>query len=353
MSTDEKVRIGFAGVGFMGQCAHLSNYVTLEGCEVVAIAELKEETGRQVGQRYGIPRVYRDAETMLAEERLDAVVASQPFSRHGILLTQLAEAGLPLFSEKPIARSIKVGERIVEALKKNNTFLMVGYHKRSDPATMYVKEQIEALKASGELGKLKYVRILMPAGDWIANGGRNILSVREDPPALDHDPKPSDMDETAFKAYNSFVNYYIHQVNLLRHLLDEPYRVTHADPSGVVLVAESDSGIPGVIEMTPYQTTIEWQESALVAFEKGYIKLELPAPLTANRAGRVEILRDPGDGIVPEVSKPHLPWVAAMHQQAINFVKTVKGEMKPLCDAEEALEDLRVARQYLELWKGV
>ena len=31
-----KVKIGFVGVGGMGQCAHLRNYVTVPECEVVA-----------------------------------------------------------------------------------------------------------------------------------------------------------------------------------------------------------------------------------------------------------------------------------------------------------------------------
>ena len=32
--SEHKTRIGFVGVGSMGQCAHLKNYVTLEDCEV-------------------------------------------------------------------------------------------------------------------------------------------------------------------------------------------------------------------------------------------------------------------------------------------------------------------------------
>ena len=48
--------------------------------------------------------------------------------------------------------------------------MMIGYHKRSDPATMYAKAEIDRLKSTGELGAMKYVRITMPAGDWIAGG---------------------------------------------------------------------------------------------------------------------------------------------------------------------------------------
>lgn len=38
-------RIGFVGVGQMGQCAHLKNCVTVPDCEVVAVADLRG-TGR-------------------------------------------------------------------------------------------------------------------------------------------------------------------------------------------------------------------------------------------------------------------------------------------------------------------
>ena len=52
----------------------------------------------------------------------------------------------------------------------SGTWAMIAYHKRSDPATMFAKAEIDKLKQSGELGKLRYVRITMPPGDWIASG---------------------------------------------------------------------------------------------------------------------------------------------------------------------------------------
>ena len=347
-----KARIGFVGVGNMGQCAHLKNYVTLDDCEVVAIAEVRQELGRQVAARYGVPRVYPSHQAMLESEELDGVVASQPFDRHGILVPDILQAGVPIFTEKPLAASVEVGERIVQAVGASGTWHMVGYHKRSDPATMVAKAEIDRLKRSNELGSMTYVRILMPAGDWIAGGFNDLIRHDGPYPDLERNPPAPDMDEAAYKAYTTFVNYYIHQVNLLRHLLGEPYTVAHADPSGVLFVGQSESGIPCTIEMSPYRTTIDWQESALVCFERGYVKIDLPAPLASNRPGRVEILRDPGEGDSPEAVVPQLPWVHAMRQQAINFVAAVKGKAKPPCEALEALEDLRVARDYVRLLNG-
>ncbi|MDI7277950.1 MAG: Gfo/Idh/MocA family oxidoreductase, partial [Anaerolineae bacterium] len=272
----DRIRIGFVGAGNMGQCAHLRHYATLPECEVVALAELRPGLARQVAARYGVPRVYEDAAAMLAHERLDGIVASQPFTRHGTLLGELYKAGVPVFSEKPLAASVEVGEQLLRALEAGGSWHMVGYHKRSDPATMYARREILRLKETGELGALRYVRILMPAGDWIAGGFCDLLRSAEPLPDLPQDPPPSDMDADAFRLYVDFVNYYIHQVNLLRYLLGEPYRVTYADRAGILLVAESESGVTGTIEMSPYSTTVDWHESALVAFARGYVRIDLP-----------------------------------------------------------------------------
>ena len=345
----DKIRIGFVGAGNMGQCAHLKHYAALPECEVVAIAELRPKLAAKVAARYGVPRVYASAEEMLAAEKPDGVVAAQDFRLHLRTLPALLKAGIPTLCEKPLAASIREGEAIARAVEESGTWLMVAYHKRSDPATAYAKAEIDRLNASGELGALRYVRILMPPGDWVAAGFDDLIRTDEPLPKLP-DPEPPDgMDAATCSKYVTFVNYYIHQVNLLRHLLGEPYRVTHADPSGVLLVARSESGLPGVIEMAPYETTVDWQESALIAFERGYVELRLPAPLASNRPGSVEILRDPGNGKTPATLRPRLPWVSAMRGQAVNFVKAVRGEDKPPCEAAEALADLKIARDYIRL----
>lgn len=348
----KKVRIGFVGAGTMGQCAHLRNYATLPECEVAAIAELRPQTAQRVAERYRIPGVYGTAEEMLAREELDGIVASQPFTRHGLVLPGLLRAGKPLFIEKPLAGSIETAERILRDAERHGVMIMVGYHKRSDPAAEYAKAEIDRLKSTGELGRLTYLRMLMPAGEWIAGGFWDLLDAGDPRPGLTFDPAPADMSEPAYKLYLGFVNYYIHQVNLIRWLVGEDWRVTYGESSGVLLAGQSAGGVPCVLEMSPYKTTVDWQESTLVAFEHGYVKLDLPPPLAVNQAGRVELLADPGKSAVPRTVAPHLPRVHAMRRQAQNFIAAIRGERPPPCQAAEALQDLKLAREYLRLWKG-
>jgi len=318
----------------------------------VALAEIRPELGKKVAAKYGIPKVYADHEAMLKSEQLDGIVASQPFTRHGTLISDLAQYGIPIFTEKPLAGSIEQGERVLKALAGGGSWHMVGYHKRSDPASMYVKKEVDRLKQTGELGAMKFVRILMPAGDWVASGFIDLLGTDEKLPPVEWDPPASDMDKAAYDKYIGFVNYYIHQVNFMRYMLGEPYTISYVHPSDVMLAVTSASGVAGVIEMTPFSTSIDWQEEVLVCFEKGWLKIELPAPLASNRPGKATIMRDPRDGSDPITMSPTLPWVHAMRQQAFNFVAAVRGEMAPMCQAAEALEDLKVAKQYLDLWSA-
>lgn len=347
-----KIRLGFVGVGGMGQAAHLHHYAVDKSCEIAAIAEIRPKMRAAVAARWGIPAAYPTHREMLAAEKLDAIVAIQPFGLHGQLIPELLAYGKPVLTEKPIARSTEAADAIIAAERANpGARLCVAYHKRSDPATIWMKNRMRQLAQSGELGRLRYLRVTMPPGDWIANGfAQNIWT--DDPPFAGQvawDAPPEGFSAADAKAHESFVNYYIHQVNLMRHLFGEAYRVAYADPSGVTMHVQSASGVPGVLEMAPWNNTVEWQEGALACYDKGWIRLRLFAPLTAGRAGEVEVCEDRGKDVTPMTLRPTMPWTGAMQNQAAIFLKAVRGEATDLCGAADARADIQIANDYIRL----
>jgi len=346
-----KVRIGFIGVGSMGQMAHLRNFVTNNDCEVVALAELREKTGKLVAQRYGVPNVYTDHLKMLEKESLDGVAVIQHFSHHAAILPDVYKRAKNVFTEKPLAVAVSAGAALAKAAGAAGCRHMVGYHKRSDPASVYAKQTVDEWRRSGRMGKLRYIRMLvtMPEPDWGCSGFIGLLDGGDPRPALKGEPPLAGMSEDARREYLNIVNNYIHQINLMHWFLGESYHVSYADPTGIVMAVISDSGVPGVFELEPYRTTVEWEEFILIAFEKGYIKLSLPSPMAINRAGTVEIYEDPEKGKTPQRIFPTMPWIGAMRQQAINFVQVCQGQMTPPCDVNEAVKDLHVVQDYIQL----
>src|SRR5882762_9913527 len=81
---------------------------------------------------------------------------------------------------------------------------------------------------------------------------------------------------------------------------------------------------------------LDWQEKAKVGFDKGYLKLDLPAPMVLDRPGKLQVFEDRGGQETPKLIEPvFAPW-HAMRSQAANFLRAVAGESTPLCTAEDA-----------------
>jgi predicted dehydrogenase len=71
-------------------------------------------------------RIYGDYREMLEKEKLDAVLIALPDHWHGIIYSEAANHKLHVYGEKPICRTIKDGQTIVSAVKKNNIIWQTG-----------------------------------------------------------------------------------------------------------------------------------------------------------------------------------------------------------------------------------
>jgi predicted dehydrogenase len=340
-----KLRIGFVGAGFMGQLAHIRSYALLrEECDLVALAEPRQRTAELVAARYGIDHVYRDHRELLESEQLDGIVAAQKFTYHAALLPELYPHVPHLFTEKPLALSAATGDRLARLASESGCVHMLGYQRRSDPATVEAKRTVDDWKASGGVGGLRYLRICYSDGDWTGNARARLIDAGEQPPPFPAEEPPPELaaDEEALWALSTGVDELVHPLNLLRHFLGERYRLVFAHVSGRLYAFESESGIPITIEVTPYRLSVGFDEELLVAFERGYVRL-CPAPsLAINRAGRLEIYRDAGGNGMPERVAPELPWIDPQQAQAANFLRVCRGEIPPPTDAAEAAEDLHL-----------
>ena len=134
------INIAFVGAGFMGQVAHLRNFVQIPGCKVVALAERRPHLRSLVAQHYHIPRSHETHRELLEDDEVEAVVAILPHAVNDQVACELLRAGKHLLVEKPMAASLAAAERMVADAEAAGVQLMVGYMKRYDAGVLLAKQ---------------------------------------------------------------------------------------------------------------------------------------------------------------------------------------------------------------------
>jgi predicted dehydrogenase len=129
MTSSGTIRAGILGAGWIGQ-RHAHALADRAGTEVAAVCDLDAERAGEVAAMAGGAQVFADWREMLDQAELDALWVCPPPLAHADPAVAALEAGLPLYLEKPIARSLDDSDRIVAAAS-GGTVCAVGYQWRA------------------------------------------------------------------------------------------------------------------------------------------------------------------------------------------------------------------------------
>jgi predicted dehydrogenase len=147
-------KIGFIGAGGIAH-AHVNHLKKVDGVQVAAAADVAEKSLQRFKEAFGTEKVFTDYKQMLREVKdLDAVSVCTPNGLHAENTIAALEAGKHVIVEKPMAMSAKEGQAMVDAAKKANRVLIVGFQHRFEPKSKMIRDQV----ASGAFGKIVYVR---------------------------------------------------------------------------------------------------------------------------------------------------------------------------------------------------
>ena len=141
----ETVRIGVIGAGVMGE-RHCRVCANLPWVELVGVADLNEERGRQVASSYETT-YFPDHRALLAQVEAVTIAASTP--THYALAAECLERGLHVLVEKPITETIGQAERLVRMADEQGLVLQVGHIERFNPAFVELKHVTEDMRLIG------------------------------------------------------------------------------------------------------------------------------------------------------------------------------------------------------------
>ena len=149
---DELVGIGVVGAGYWGPNL-VRNFQAASGVDMVAVADRDRERLERLGALFPGVELCADMEELLSDDRIQGIALATPADSHFSLASQVLEAGMGGFVDKPLARSANECEELIRLADIQKQVLMVGHTFEYNAAVQYVEDCI----GRKELGEVYYI----------------------------------------------------------------------------------------------------------------------------------------------------------------------------------------------------
>ena len=151
---NERIRVCLIGCGRAGMIHARSYAGQVKGAELIAMCDPMEAGLKAAQDEISVKYAYTDYRDVMKNDEIDAVVVVTPTQFHRDIVVAAANAGKHVFCEKPMASTPEECDEMIEACRKNNVKLQMGFMRRFDRNFRRGKELVEA-GAVGEVAMLK------------------------------------------------------------------------------------------------------------------------------------------------------------------------------------------------------
>jgi myo-inositol 2-dehydrogenase/D-chiro-inositol 1-dehydrogenase len=157
------MRIGILGLGRIGSL-HAETLSRLDVVDSLVVYDpvSSADSGATVA----------DSPEAVLASGIDGLVIAAATDAHPSLIVAAVKAGVPVFCEKPVARTVKESLDVLRAVTDSGVEVQIGYNRRFDAGCVAARKAV----LSGELGKLHTVRSTTldpapPPAEYIAVSG--------------------------------------------------------------------------------------------------------------------------------------------------------------------------------------
>jgi len=181
VAASNRIVMGCIGVGSQGT-GNMRGFLGKKQVQIVAVCDVdkrhRDRAKKTVDDRYGNSdcRTYLDFRDIIACNDIDALSLAVPDHWHSIPVITAARAGKDMYGEKPLARTIREGRAMVDAVHSYGRVWQTGSWQRS---VQNFHRGCELVR-NGRIGKVHKVEVGLPTG----SGGGN-PDVQAPPEGLD------------------------------------------------------------------------------------------------------------------------------------------------------------------------
>lgn len=139
-------RVGVLGYGRMG-ALHATSIATCADAVLVAVCDRDPAALRRAASQHGIV-TFEDVAAFLSSA-MDAVIVASNSQWHADHVAAIADAGLHVFVEKPVALTFADTDRVLSCVQRAGVVFQVGFQRRWDQRYNRIKDVIDC----GDIGE--------------------------------------------------------------------------------------------------------------------------------------------------------------------------------------------------------
>jgi len=349
-----RLRVGLVGTGLIAQVMHL-HYLTelADRFEIAAAADIAPGSARACADRYGIPAVFTDWQEMLRHP-LDAVLVLTSGS-HAPIAVAAAQAGLHVFTEKPMCFSVAEGREMIAAAERAGVTLMVGYPKRYDPA--FARFQKEAAQLSGA----RLMRVTTFESPIPAYVEHLPLLPREPPPAglvqrfrEDSDARvraaigqASELERAVYETV--LLDTLVHELNTIRGVLGEPDQIDYVSLRvDTVTVMFRFGALPVALHWIDLPGISRYEMEFAVYAPDRRLRLAFPSPFLRNEPAVVEIEGGDGGSARSWRTEEVVSYESGFKRELAAFHECAVSGAVPVTSGLDGLRDIALCQAIIE-----
>ena len=125
------IRWGIIGCGDVTEVKSGPALQQAEHSNLVAVMRRNGALARDYAARHGVPRWYDDAQALIDDPEVDAVYVATPPDTHKLYTLRAAQAGKPVYVEKPMALNFAECQAMVAACAGAGVPLFVAFYRRA------------------------------------------------------------------------------------------------------------------------------------------------------------------------------------------------------------------------------
>jgi predicted dehydrogenase len=153
----DEVRWGIVGCGNVTEVKSGPALYKARGSRLVAVMRRNGDLAADYARRHGVLRWYDDGQALIDDPEINAVYVATPPSTHRHYTLLAAQAGKPVYVEKPMARTHDECQDMIRACREAGVPLYVAYYRRALPRFRKIVDLIDG----GAIGEVRFVNVVL------------------------------------------------------------------------------------------------------------------------------------------------------------------------------------------------